>query len=74
VLSYLVNCHLGSQAEALELGSELPTADGGDARDLCRLRPWRERDQGAEPVPDPGVDDGGHVAGPGQVPLADRLG
>ena len=36
--------------------------------------PAGQRDQGAEPVPDPGVQDGGQVAGPGQVPFADRVG
>ena len=46
----------------------------GDAGDLRGPRAGRKRDQAAEPVPDPGVDDAGHVAGPGQVPLADRLG
>ena len=36
--------------------------------------PGRERDQAAEPVPDPGVDDAGHVAGAGQVPFGDGVG
>ena len=46
----------------------------GDGRDLGRPRARRDGDDGADPVPDPGVDDGGQVAGPGQVPLADRGG
>ena len=37
-------------------------------------RAGRERDQGAEAVAEAGVDDGGDVAGSGQVPLADRGG
>jgi len=31
----------------------------------------RNRGEGADPVPEPGVDDAGDVAGSGQVPLAD---
>ena len=46
----------------------------GDAGDLRGPRASRKRDQAAEPVPDPGVDDAGHVAGPGQVPFGDGLG
>ena len=44
----------------------------GDLGDLRGPRCCRERD-GAEPVPQTGVDDGGHIAGAGQVPLANRL-
>jgi hypothetical protein len=33
-----------------------------------------ERDQGAGPVPDAGVDDGRDVAGAGEVLFADRVG
>ena len=33
----------------------------------------RERDQGAEPVAEAGVQDGADVAGSGQVPFGDRL-
>ena len=46
----------------------------GDAGDLRGPRDRRERDRAAEPVPDPGVDDGGHVAGAGQVPFGDGVG
>ena len=46
----------------------------GDGGDLRGPRAGRKRDQAAELVPDPGVDDAGQVAGPGQVPLADRVG
>ena len=45
----------------------------GDLGDLRGPRCCRERDRGAEPVPQAGVDDGGHIASAGQVPLADRL-
>ena len=37
-------------------------------------RAGRERDEGAEAVAEAGVDDGGHVAGSGQVPFGDRGG
>jgi UDPglucose 6-dehydrogenase len=40
-------------------------ADGGD---LGRPRADRDQDDGAGPVPEPGVDDGGQVAGPGCLP------
>ena len=53
------------------VGAAFGVGDGGDLRGP---RAGRKRDQAAEPVPDPGVDDAGHVAGAGQVPLADRLG
>ena len=46
----------------------------GDAGELRGPRAGRERDQGAEAVAEAGVDDGGDVAGAGQVPLADRGG
>ena len=54
-----------------DVGVAFGVGDGGDLRGP---RPGRERDQGAEPVADPGVEDGGQVAGSGQVPLADRVG
>jgi hypothetical protein len=43
------------------------TASGvGDAnRELGGPRAGRERDQGADPVPEAGVEDGGDVAGSG---------
>ena len=54
-----------------DVGAAFGVGDGGDLRGP---RPGRERDQGAEPVADPGVQDGGQVAGSGQVPFADRVG
>ena len=44
----------------------------GEGGDLLRPRPGRERDQGAEPMPDAGVQDGGDVAGSSQVPFGNR--
>ena len=57
-----------------DLGEVRVALGVGDGRDL--VRPWARRggDDGAGAVPDPGVEDGGQVAGPGQVPLADRGG
>ena len=46
----------------------------GDAGYLRGPRDRRKQDRAAEAVPDPGVDDAGHVAGAGQVPFGDRLG
>ena len=46
----------------------------GDGEDLGRPRARQSRDDGADPVPDPGIDDRGQVAGPGQFPLVDRGG
>ena len=46
----------------------------GDLGELRGPRPGGPRDEGAGAAAEPGVDDGGHVAGPGQVPLADRSG
>jgi hypothetical protein len=46
----------------------------GDAGELRGPRAGRERDQGAEAVAEAVVDDGGDVAGAGQVPFADRGG
>ena len=57
-----------------DLGGERAALGVGDGGDLGRPRARRGRDEGAGPVPEPGVDDGGQVAGPGQVPLADRGG
>ena len=53
------------------VGAALGVGDGGELRGP---RAGRERDQGAEAVAEAGVDDGGDVAGSGQVPLADRVG
>ena len=60
-----------SAAISVEVGAAFGVGDLGDLRGP---RAGRERDQGAEPVPEAGVDDGGDVAGSGQVPLADRVG
>jgi len=57
-----------------DLGEVGVTFGVGDRGDLRGPRPGRERDRGAEPVADPGVQDGGQVAGSGQVPFADRVG
>ena len=54
-----------------DVGAAFGVGEGGD---LLRPRPGRQRDQGAEPVPDAGVEDGGDVAGSGQVPFGDRVG
>ena len=54
-----------------DVGAAFGVGEGGD---LLRPRPGRQRDQGAEPVADAGVEDGGDVAGSGQVPFGDRLG
>ena len=54
-----------------DVGAAFGVGDGGDLRGP---RAGRERDRGAEPVADPGVDDGGDVAGSGQVPFGDRVG
>ena len=55
-----------------ELGGEPLAFRVGEDRDLLGPWPGRERDEGAVPVADPGVDDGGDVAGVGRAPLADR--
>ena len=57
-----------------DLGDVGAAVGVGDAGDLRGPRNRRERDQGAEPVSDPGVDDAGHVAGAGQIPFGDRVG
>jgi hypothetical protein len=46
----------------------------GDLGDLYGERAGQARDQGAEPIAEAGVDDGGQVAGAGQGPFADRGG
>ena len=53
------------------VGAAFGVGDGGELRGP---RAGRERDQGAEAVAEAVVDDGGDVAGAGQVPLADRGG
>ena len=53
------------------VGAAFGVGDGGDLRGP---RARGERDQGPGPVAEAGVDDGGQVAGSGQVPLGDRGG
>ena len=57
-----------------DLGGVAAAFGVGDVGELRGPRAGRPRDEGAGPAAEPGVDDGGHVAGPGQVPLADRGG
>jgi hypothetical protein len=54
-----------------DVGAAFRVGDGGD---LGGPRPGRQRDEGAEAVTDAGVDDGGDVAGAGQVPGGDGVG
>jgi hypothetical protein len=56
-----------------DLGDVGVASGVGDGGNLRGPRPGRQRDHRAEPGADPGVQDGGRVAGPGQVPLADRV-
>jgi hypothetical protein len=53
-----------------DVGAAGGVGEGGDLRG-----PWPgvQRDERAGPVPDAGVDDGGDVAGSGQVPFGDRV-
>ena len=53
------------------VGAAFGVGDGGQ---LGRPRSRRGRDEGADPLPEPGVDDAGQVAGSGQVPFGDRGG
>ena len=57
-----------------DLGGVAAAFGVGDVGELRGPRPGRPRDEGAGAAAEPGVDDGGHVAGAGQVPLADRSG
>ena len=57
-----------------DLGDVRAAFGVGDRRDLLGPRPGRERDQRAEAVAEAGVEDGGDVAGSGQVPFGDRVG
>jgi hypothetical protein len=56
-----------------ELGQVAVAFGVGYGGNLRRPRAREGRDEGAGPVPEPGVDDGGQVAGSGQVPLAGDL-
>ena len=71
VLADAVLAGVHQRGDLGEVGAAFGVGDGGDLRGP---RAGRERDQAAEPVPDPGVDDAGHVAGAGQVPFGDRVG
>jgi hypothetical protein len=57
-----------------DLGDVRSAPGVGEGGDPLRPRPRRKRDHDAEPVPDAGVEDGGDVAGSGQVPFGDRVG
>jgi hypothetical protein len=46
----------------------------GDRGDARGPRAGRERDQGAGPVPDAGIDDGRDVAGADEISFGDRVG
>jgi hypothetical protein len=71
VLADPVLARVHQRGDLGQVGAAVGVGDGGDL-----VRPWprRSRDEGADPVAEPDVDDGGQVAGPGQVPLADRGG
>jgi hypothetical protein len=55
-------------------GGERAASGARGRGDLRGPRARRERDQGLGAAAEPGTDDGGDVAGPGQVPPADRAG
>ena len=57
-----------------DLGHVGAASGVGDGGDLRGPRARRERDGRAEAVAEAGVDDGGQVAGSGQVPFGDRVG
>ena len=57
-----------------DLGGVGAASGVGDRGQLRGPRAGRERDQGADAVAETGVEDGGDVAGSGQVPFADRGG
>ena len=71
VLADPVRAGVHQRGDLGDVGGRSGSARAGTC---CRPGPGRERDQGAEPVPDAGVDDGGDVAGSGQVPFGDRVG
>ena len=71
VLAYPVLAGVHQRGDLGDVGAAVGVGDAGDLRGP---RDRRERDRAAEPVPDPGVDDAGHVAGAGQVPFGDRVG
>ena len=71
VLADAVLARVHQRGDLRGVGAACGVGDGGDLRGP---RAGRARDQGAEPAADPGVQDGGQVAGSGQVPLGDGLG
>jgi hypothetical protein len=56
-----------------ERGEVRRPGPGPDGADLGGPGTRREGNRGADPVSDPGVDDGGDVAGAGQVAFGDRV-
>jgi hypothetical protein len=56
-----------------EVGAAFGVGDRGDAGTRGPRRGW-ERDQGARPVADAGVDDGRDVAGASEISFGDRVG
>ena len=71
VLADPVRAGVHQRGDLGDVGAAFGVGEGGD---LLRPGPGRQRDQGAEAVPDAGVEDGGDVAGSGQVPFGDRVG
>jgi hypothetical protein len=67
--SFLAGVH--ERGDLRGVGAAFGADDGGD---LGGPRAGQERDQGAGALADAGVEDGGDVAGAGQVPFGDRLG
>src|SRR5262249_54543020 len=57
-----------------DLGDVRLAAGVGEGGDLRGPRPGWQRDQRAEAVAQAGIDDGGDVAGSGQVPFGNRVG
>ena len=70
VLADAVLAGVHQRGDLGDVGAAFGVGEGGD---LLRPGPGRERDRGAGAVPDAGVQDGGDVAGSGQVPLGDRI-
>ena len=69
VLADAVLARVHQRGDLDQVGAAFGVGDGGD---LGRPRACRGRDEGAGPVAEAGVDDGGQVAGAGQVPFGDR--
>ena len=71
VLADPVLARVHQRGDLGHVGAAFGVGEGGD---LGGPRARRERDGGAEAVAEAGVDDGGQVAGSGQVPFGDRGG